>query len=215
MYLKILLYSLILVSITSYGQTINNKEITLFEQKLEKFYFNLYKELDNINDKERIYKKLLTNEDSVILAINDFYSKQKKEIIKYRLFLLEKFSNRSIPNLEKYKKNTENGITIMKIKVAEKNFFKTLVNETPILKLLFINPFEQVDLIKTVAMGQSIDGLIRYTAKNTIGKPLFSTEKINSSQWKIVSNSYNEIFICTYDYIKGEILNFEIFELKE
>ncbi len=199
------LYTLLLLTISITAYTQNNEEAKSFEYKLEEFRFSLYEELDKVAD-ENIMNFQFDEKDSLVLMINDFCSKYSKEIIEYRGFLLNKYSDRSMPDLDNYNK----------VDINSELMIQTIKGNIPLTDLMLINPFVLMDLFKNMyASRKSVQDLAKDNIKSQIAMPLISAKKINSTQWEIMENSYSKIHKFTYDVEKGEMLSFEVFERKK
>ncbi|MFL0093757.1 hypothetical protein [Tenacibaculum maritimum] len=191
---------------TLYGCGKNNG----FEKKMDKFRFSLNKELEKY-DNEKIYNLKFDKNDSMIIMIDSFVSKNEKEIKIYRENILKKYENN--PD---FKFNTEKYIKVDLDKINDSLDELNLSKDVPLSKLLWIDPIVKISSFKTIYFLQEkeVEELAVFNAKISITSSQIKTRKINKSQWEIIDNSYDVVSKFIYDLNQGKVMNIEIFEKK-
>ncbi|CAA0143845.1 Probable lipoprotein precursor [Tenacibaculum maritimum] len=191
---------------TLYGCGQNNG----FEKKMDKFRFSLNKELEKY-DNEKIYNLKFDKNDSMIIMIDSFVSKNEKEIKIYRENILKKYENN--PD---FKFNTEKYIKVDLDKINDSLDELNLSKDVPLSKLLWIDPIVKISSFKTIYFLQEkeVEELAVFNAKISITSSQIKTRKINKSQWEIIDNSYDVVSKFIYDLNQGKVMNIEIFEKK-
>ncbi|XKW97648.1 hypothetical protein R8G64_03915 [Tenacibaculum maritimum] len=111
---------------------------------MEKFRFSLNKELEKY-DNEKIYNLKFDKNDSMIIMIDSFVSKNEKEIKIYRENILKKYENN--PD---FKFNTEKYIKVDLDKINDSLDELNLSKDVPLSKLLWIDPIVKISSFKTI-----------------------------------------------------------------
>ncbi len=196
--------SIILILIVSYSYS----QESAFEKKLNLFRFSLNKVLAN-KDEDKVLKLDFNKNDTIISMINNFIEQNKQEILKYKAYILNKYSNNpdALFEFEKYNKVDVSDIS------EHLNQFD-FIFMAPIAKLLFINPLSEIEMYENIYFSQkkSTKDLAVYKAKTQLTSSIIKTQKINTDQWEIIKDSYDIISKFIYNLKKGKITYFEVFE---
>lgn len=204
-YSKTILIFLSLTLQFAYAQEKN--KITDFEQKLNVFRFSLNKELDKVSD-DKITDFSFNSNDSITIVVDDFLTKNQKEIEAYRTYLLEQYMAYPSVDFDLYTPLETNATEII-------HSLNTVSNS--LFKLVNINPINEVDLCKTLYFSKEkkVSELAKHKLRESITSHLIKTRKIDSNQWEIIENSYNMVGKYIYDIKKGKVIDFQLFERKE
>ncbi|MFL0141425.1 hypothetical protein, partial [Tenacibaculum maritimum] len=159
----------------------------------------------------KIYNLKFDKNDSMIIMIDSFVSKNEKEIKIYRENILKKYENN--PD---FKFNTEKYIKVDLDKINDSLDELNLSKDVPLSKLLWIDPIAKISSFKTIYFLQEkeVEELAVFNAKISITSSQIKTRKINKSQWEIIDNSYDVVSKFIYDLNQGKVMNIEIFEKK-